>query len=55
MPSFVQRYRAIEDHDVPAHTSASASTHKKTGLTRGFNDRTGNSTELALEDQVATS
>jgi hypothetical protein len=30
MLSFVQRYRAIEDHDVPAHTSASASTHKQT-------------------------
>jgi hypothetical protein len=30
MLSFVQRYRAIEDHDVPAHISASASTHKQT-------------------------
>jgi hypothetical protein len=30
MPSFVQRYRATEDLDVPAHTSASASTDKQT-------------------------
>ena len=28
--SFAQRYRAIEDPDVPAHTCASASTHKQT-------------------------
>jgi hypothetical protein len=28
--SFAQRYRAIEDHDVPAHTCASALTHKQT-------------------------
>jgi hypothetical protein len=50
MLSFVQRYRAIEDHDVPAHINASASTHKQTAdmdYTRGFNDRTGNSTESA--------
>ena len=56
--SFVQRYRAIEDHDVLAHTSASASTHKQTA---DMDQLVGLlMTELvtrqkALEDQVATS
>ena len=30
MLSFVQRYRAIDVHDVPAHTCASALTHNQT-------------------------
>ena len=55
MLSFVQRYRAIEDRDVPAHTSASASTHKQTA---DMAQLVGLMTELvtrqkALEDQVA--
>ena len=55
MLSFVQRYRAIEDHDVPAH--ASASIHKQTA---DKDQLVGLMTELvtrqkAIEDQVATS
>ncbi len=55
MLSFVQRYRAIEDHDVPAHTSAA--TYKPT---TDMDQLVGLMTELvtrqkALEDQVATS
>ena len=57
MLSSVQHYRAIEDHDVPAHTSASASTHKQTA---DMDQLVGLMTELvtrhkALENQVATS
>ncbi len=55
MLSFVQRYRAIEGHDVPAHTSAA--TYKPT---TDMDQLVGLMTELvtrqkALEDQVATS
>jgi hypothetical protein len=54
MLSFVQRYRAIEDHNVPARTSAS--THKHTAY---MDQLVGLMTELVtqqkvLEDQVAT-
>ena len=57
MLSFVQRYRAVEDHEVPAHTSASTATHKQTA---DIDQLVGLMTELvtrqkALEDQVATS
>ncbi len=55
MLSFVHRYRAIEDHDVPAHTSAA--TYKPT---TDMDLLVCLMTELvirqkALEDQVATS
>jgi hypothetical protein len=52
MLNFVQRYQPIDDHDVPAHTSASASTHKQTA---DMDQLVGLTTELvtrqkALED-----
>lgn len=57
MLSFVQRYRAIEDHHVPAPTSASTATQKQT---TDIDRLIGLVTEMAtrqkvLEDQVVTS
>ena len=53
MLGFAQRYRAIEDHDVPdslhiyERKRINTQADSGHGRTRGFNDRTGNSTESA--------